>query len=197
MSVPVLALWLIGLGIDMLWSRPRTPRDNAKVERMQATTGRWVEIEKCTTAQRLQEKLDEAALIQRESYPVKRLGTQSRKAAYPQLWTNSRLYSPASFDPQRVYHYLSGIDFVRKVNQSGTFNFFNQNVYAGLVHKGSTLSVRFDLEQQRFNLRDESGRIIATLQADNFSSQHIVSLTVNSYRYVKCHNFVSPTITKT
>src|SRR3954468_9301443 len=40
-SVPELALWLIGLGIEVVWNRPRTPKDNAKVERMQATTSRW------------------------------------------------------------------------------------------------------------------------------------------------------------
>ena len=129
-SVPVLALWLTGLGIDMVWSRPRSPGDTAKVERMQATTGRWVELEKCTTAQLLQQKLDAAAVIQRESYPVKRLGAQSRKQAYPQLWANSRIYSPASFELQRVYQSLSGIDFVRRANNSGPFNFFNQNGYA-------------------------------------------------------------------
>src|SRR3954468_7857520 len=40
-SIPELALWLTGLGIEVIWNRPRTPKDNAKVERMQATTSRW------------------------------------------------------------------------------------------------------------------------------------------------------------
>ena len=39
-SVPVLALWLIGLGVEVIWNPPRSPRANAKVERMQGTTSR-------------------------------------------------------------------------------------------------------------------------------------------------------------
>jgi transposase InsO family protein len=38
--VPVLSLWLIGLGIDVLWNRPYQATDNAKVERMQGTMRR-------------------------------------------------------------------------------------------------------------------------------------------------------------
>ena len=186
MSVPVLALWLIGVGIEMVWSRPRTPRDNATVERMQATTSRWVEVEKCSSCQELQQKLDEAAVLQREKYPVKRLKAQSRKQVYPELWTNNRGYSPASFELPRVYQYLSKLVFVRKVNNDGTFNFFNQNVYVGWAHRGKTLSLHFDLPHQHFNISDDKGHIIATLQADNFSAEHIVNLTVSTYQYVKC-----------
>ena len=32
-SIPELGLWLIGLGIEVVWNRPRTPKDNATVER--------------------------------------------------------------------------------------------------------------------------------------------------------------------
>src|SRR5437867_5557619 len=46
-SVPELALWLCGLGVGVIWNPPRSPRDNAKVERMQGTTAAWAEVEKC------------------------------------------------------------------------------------------------------------------------------------------------------
>lgn len=55
-SVPVLALWLIAYGVPVIWNRPRKPTDNAKVERMQGTSGRWVEPEKCNSLIELQKR---------------------------------------------------------------------------------------------------------------------------------------------
>src|SRR3954471_11276520 len=83
-SIPELALWLTGSGIEVRWNRPRTPKDNAKLERMQATTSR-----NCTE---LQAKLDRAAIVQRERYQLRRVGPKSSKELYPELWTNSRTY---------------------------------------------------------------------------------------------------------
>jgi hypothetical protein len=58
----------------MIWNRPYHPRDNPKVERMQRTISRWVEIEKCATSTNLQTSLDEAAHIQREKVSGKAFG---------------------------------------------------------------------------------------------------------------------------
>ena len=44
--IPPLALWLIGLGIQVIWNRPGTPQDNAKVERSQGVMARWTEYAK-------------------------------------------------------------------------------------------------------------------------------------------------------
>jgi len=104
-SVPELALWLTGLGVEVVWNRPRTPKDNAKVERMQATTSRWTEAEQYYSDSELQSKLDRAAEVQREHYQVKRLGAKSRKELYPELWSNSRTYSHAAFDVSRVGYF--------------------------------------------------------------------------------------------
>src|SRR3954454_410327 len=76
-SIPELALWLTGLGIEVIWNRPRTPKDNAKVERMQATTSRWTEVEQCYSCSELQTKLDQAATIHGEQFQVRRLGAKS------------------------------------------------------------------------------------------------------------------------
>src|SRR3954464_1033684 len=131
-SIPELALWLTGLGIEVIWNRPRTPKDNAKVERMQATTSRWTEVEQCYSCSELQTKLDRAATIQREQYQLRRLGQKSRKELYPDIWTTSGALNPqAAFDVNRVYTYLSQLRVVRKVNKGGVFNFYAQRVYVG------------------------------------------------------------------
>lgn len=55
--IPPLALWLIGLGIKVIWNRPATPQDNAKVERSQGVMGRWTEYTKCKDTFELQDRL--------------------------------------------------------------------------------------------------------------------------------------------
>jgi hypothetical protein len=184
-SIPELALWLTGLGIEVIWNRPRTPKDNAKVERMQATTSRWTEAQQCYSCSELQTKLDRAATIQREQYKVRRLGAKSRKELYPDLWTNSRAYNPqTAFDVNRVTAYLSQLSFVRKVNKGGVFNFYAQRVYVGHAHSNKTLCIRYDLDSQRFGLTDQTNTIIGYIQADNFSQEHLLGLSVCQDRYI-------------
>jgi transposase InsO family protein len=56
----VLALWLIGLGIDITWNRPRRPQENGVVERSQGTGKRWAEPGSCDSVAQLQGQVDEA-----------------------------------------------------------------------------------------------------------------------------------------
>jgi hypothetical protein len=185
-SIPELALWLTGLGIEVIWNRPRTPKDNAKVERMQATTSRWAEVEQCYDCSELQTRLNRAAQVQREHYQLRRLGRKSRKELYPELWTNSRAYNhQTAFDVNRVTTYLSQLSFVRKVNKKGVFNFYAQRVYVGYSHNNKTLSLRYDTDSNRFRLTDESNTTIGYIQADNFSQEHILGLSVCQNRYIR------------
>lgn len=183
-SIPELALWLIGLGIEVIWNRPRTPKDNAKVERMQATTSRWTEVEQCYSCSELQAKLDKAAVIQREHYQLRRSGQKSRQELYPELWSNSIKYSQTVFDSSRISTYLTGITFVRKVNKGGVFNFYAQRVYVGHTHQGKTLRLRYDSVNNSFILIDQLNTTIGYIQADNFSAEHVLNLSVCQNRYI-------------
>jgi hypothetical protein len=184
-SVPELGLWLIGLGIEVVWNRPRSPKDNATVERMQATTSRWAEVEQCADCTELQTKLDKAATIQRERYQVRRLGAKNRKDVYSELWSNNRAYSgKQTFDISRVYTYLSQVSFKRKTNKIGAFNFYAQRVYAGSMHINQALCLRYDIDRNCFCLTDQNNVTIGYIQADNFSAENILNLNVCQNRYI-------------
>jgi len=186
-SIPELALWLIGLGIEVVWNRPRSPKDNATVERMQSTTSRWAEVEQCADCKVLQTKLDKAATLQRERYQVRRLGAKSRKEVYPELWSNSRAYSgKGAFDISRVYTYLSQVRFTRNTNKTGAFTFYAQRVYVGCNHIHQTLCLQYDAQSNRFCLTDQTNATIGYIQADNFSAANIWSLNVCQNRYLTC-----------
>jgi hypothetical protein len=197
-SVPALALWLIALGIQVIWNRPRSPKDNPKVERMQATSSRWAEIEQCNSCTELQSRLDKAARVQTEQYPLRRMGNKNRKELYPALYNNSRTWSSNAFDLGRVQQYLSSkVTFVRKVSKGGTINFYAQSVYLGIRYKNSYAYLHYDAPLNHFRVEDESRTLIGWFTADNFNMENVLNLAVCQYRSLKCSNFVSQPVAQT
>src|SRR4051812_35791675 len=66
-----LGLWLIGLGIGMIWNTARRPQENGVVERSQGTGNRWCEPATCPSAAALQARLEEMDRLYREAYPYR------------------------------------------------------------------------------------------------------------------------------
>jgi hypothetical protein len=88
---PEMALWLIGLGIGMLWIPPACPQHNGVVERGQGTGQSWCEPQTCGDADELQRRCDEMDQRQRQRYPYR--GGRSRMEVYPGLAHSGRKYS--------------------------------------------------------------------------------------------------------
>jgi hypothetical protein len=144
---PVLALWLIGYDIDMIWNKPYCPQMNGVVEKMQDTSQRWAEIETALSYQDLQEKLDKQALIQRQHFPVSRLAQQTRLQAFPNLEKSNRQWIPENFNCQRVYDFLAQKTFSRKVSIAGQLNHCGQKI-SGLAQFKEKI-VQIKLEPQK------------------------------------------------
>ena len=53
-----LALWLIGLGVEMIRNTPNCPQENGVVERSQGTGNRWCEPWTCEATTELQSRLE-------------------------------------------------------------------------------------------------------------------------------------------
>lgn len=84
--VPIMSLWLIAWGIRPILNRPGSPQHNAHVESNQGTSRRWAEVEKCDTLEQMQRQLDEACQFQRDTYRVRRIGNESRKNVFANLY---------------------------------------------------------------------------------------------------------------
>src|SRR5438067_7467030 len=104
----VLALWLVGLGVDLIFNPPRQPQYNGVVEKSQDTGQRWCEPHTCQTVGYLQARLDEMDGLQREEYPS--LQGRSRTQVFPELRQASRPYTGAweegAWDLRRAQDYL-------------------------------------------------------------------------------------------
>jgi hypothetical protein len=177
-SVPELALWLIGLGIAVVWSRVRTPKDNASVERMQRTTAAWAAPQECNSLQEVQHRLTAVAQLQREKYTLRRNKGKTRRQLYACLWRNRRTYQSRGFAIEKVYAYLQHLLFVRRVSKSGSFTFYSQSVYIGTSYKNQDLVIEWYKPKSCWKLATLDGKGLGYFAGDNFSSSAIKKLKV-------------------
>ncbi len=175
---PALALWLIGLGIDMIWNDPCCPQQNGVVERSQGTAKRWAEPHTCGSAAELQTRLDEDDVLQRERYPLAQ--GRSRWALFPGLAYSGRRYREGDearvWSLQRVCDHLAEYAVARQVDRQGKVSVYNRNLYVGVVHGGKQVCVQFDPEQKQWLISDSTGQQLRTQPAPEISVRAIRSL---------------------
>ena len=180
-----LALWLIGLGVEMTWNTPNRPQENGVVERSQGTADRWCEPWTCDSPEELQARLERMDRIQREVYPYR--GRLSRLACHPGLAHSGRPYAPESeaslWDWGRVAAHLSGRVAIRRVNPNGMVSIYNRGRYVGKVHRGKEVYVTFDPETNEWVFSDPSGRELRHKPADEISPERIIALDVVDRRW--------------
>jgi hypothetical protein len=176
-ATPALALWLIAMDVDMIWNKPYTPTQNAKVERMQGTSSRWVEIHNCTDIRMLQARLDAEAIVQRTKLIVRRLNNQTRSAAFPEIQTSRRVFDSTTFDVQRVYRFLATKTYIRKVSANGVLAFYGQKFNIGLKNKSRMVEIKLNIATISWDFYDNQ-TLVATKHATHLSEENVRNLSV-------------------
>ena len=173
-------LWLIGLGVELLWNPPRRPEKNGVVERSQGTIWRWVVPGTCRDAQQLQQRLDRGVAFQREVYPA--IDGKSRSEAYPQLAAGGRPYDPTreaqQWQLERVCGWLEQGTWRRLVDKAGKISLDNRGYQAGERRAGQWVSVRFDGSTKAWVLLEPGGQEIKRYAAEEITAERIVALDV-------------------
>lgn len=175
--VSMMSLWLKAWGIIPVLNRPRRPTDNPKVERAQGTTSRWAEVGKCANLTVLQQQLDEACLIQREKYPVLRLGKVTRAELFQSLEAKTRPFSQATFDEAKAYEHLSKLVMPRKVAENGMIVIYDKTFSVGAEHKRKTVFVKAKPDMPQWTVLDEKANIIKVLADPRFEREQLFNLT--------------------
>ncbi len=176
--IPIMSLWLVAWGITPILNRPRRPQDNAKVESNQGTVSRWAEVYKCQSLEQMQQCLDDACTLQRDLFPVKRIGKATRKDVYKDLYSVARPFNEAIFDEQKAYRYLAQAVYPRKVSNGGTTAVYNKPFQVGAAHKGKTVFVKFDPNNVAWLFFDQHGNLLKAIPDPRFSRQNLFNLTV-------------------
>jgi hypothetical protein len=175
-----LALWLIGLGIDMHWNTPRRPQENGVIERSQGLAAAWAEPGRCDNVRQLQRRLNSEDRVQREAYPYRK--KQSRLAVFPELRFSGRAYSQGweqrHWDWQRVLDHMSGYCVRRRVDQCGKIGLYHDKLYVGTLHKGCDVHLQFDPERLEWLVSDDQGRQLRAVPAAAWTRDAVRRLRV-------------------
>jgi hypothetical protein len=183
---PDLALWLLGLDIDLLWNRPRHSQGNAVIERAHGVCQRWVEPTACPNREALQARLDWATTIQRERYPA--VAGQSRWAAYPALATGGRPNDPdqeaALWQEQRVWRWLAARVWTRRVDKVGRISLANRPLAVGRTWARQEVTVRLEVtaDGPQWVIHDAQGQRLRQHPAPELGRERIRTLDVTRKR---------------
>jgi hypothetical protein len=179
-----LALWLIGLGVQVWWNDPRRPQQNGVVERAQGTGKRWAEPETAADAAELQARVDRQDGIQREKYPYRE--KKSRIEWFAKLRHSGRAYSKEGesglWQWSHVVAHVGEECVRRKVDQKGQISIYNRNHYVGVKHRQRQVEVMFDGETCHWVIADEHGHILKEVVAEELRAERILALEVTCRR---------------
>jgi hypothetical protein len=180
-----LALWLIGLGVEVVWNPARRPQHNGVVERSQGTAKRWAEPHTCATVKELQQRLESMDRIQREEYPS--LEGRRRYAVFPQLTHSGREYGAAwerkHWDLEKVSAHVAEYTVPRRVDQKGFVSLYNRNYYVGEKYRGRIVYGMLDPEAREWIFADDKGQQLRCRPAEQMTRERIVSLNVTKRRH--------------
>ena len=159
-TIPLLSLWLIGLGIQVIFNRPATPTDNSKVERMQGVTNNWASPTHCMNECQMQKSLDYNIDLQRNDFKLRRHENKTRSQLYPELTEPYQVYQEDKFDMQLVYQSLAKGYWQRLVSKNGQIYFYDQRFYLGRTYQKQTVQIQFDLDKSTWAVSDTNGQLI-------------------------------------
>lgn len=159
-GLPPLALWLIGLGIDVIWNRPRTPQQNAKVERGQRTLSNWIEFSKITTTDQLQKEVYDKAKFYFEQFRDRRQANTTYLERHPGLKHSGRAFDLVTFDEQRVADFVARGKWIRVVSKNGQVTIAGNRFNAGMKRSGQKVWLAFCAKEKVWIITTSSGEEI-------------------------------------
>jgi hypothetical protein len=178
-----LALWLVSLGIDVVFNRPYTPQQNGSVECTQRISGRWANPRACANANALQQALDQVASDHVFVLRQRKNRDQTRLEQYPDLLNNARKYDPEKIDPDRVKQYLLQFRWSRKVYGNGRISIFGKTCTIGAKYKHQQVIISLDPQSNAWQVTLTNGKAIKKLLEMDLSKKAIADLTVFSKNF--------------
>jgi transposase len=176
-----MALWLIGLGIEVVWIPPACPQQNGVVERSQGIGQNWAEPQTCSDALELQQRCDKLDRRQREHYPHR--DGHSRMQVYPSLAHSGRKYSSRQeakhWDASLVWTVLAERVVKRRVDCTGKVSVYGRGRYVGKPYVGTQVYVSLDPLGPTWVIANEAGQQLRTQAAEELAAERIRSLTVS------------------
>lgn len=178
-----LAIWLVSLGIELIFNRPYSPQQNGSVECTQRISHNWANPRQCHSPAQLQQALDLVAKEHTQVYRIRLKGDLTRAQLYPELFTNPRKYLPTQIDPAKAKNYLLQFRWNRKAYGNGRIGIFNQFVLVGLKYSNQQVLISIDPISFEWIIALPNGKVIRTMPPLDLSHDRIADLTVFSMNF--------------
>lgn len=194
-------LWLVGLGITHILSRPRRPTDQPHVERQHRSQGDFVwKDQTFERIDQLQQALDQQCQCYNREYPSQAAHCHGAPPleVFPSAITTGRPYHPDIewdiFDLKRVDAFLAQFVWTRKVACNGTVHIADDYYTLGKAWKTQFVSVHFLADSRSFSFEDAHGALIKVLPAQNFEKGQIIGTIPVHFPLTAGFQFALPSI---
>ena len=183
-----LALWLIGLGITLVWNPPNRPTANGKIERFNGLIDTWGDPRRCASWQAWQACITWLVQMQSAVYPS--IQGQSRLQAFPALRSvdRARRYracrEAAEWHLDYVTQFLATLRCPRKVDSSGKISIYGHNYKVGKRFVRQIVWLRFDPTHSNWLVQDSGGVTVKHLPANEITADGIRNLRVGVYKHM-------------
>ena len=169
-----LHLWLIALGVDLSFSRPRMPTDQAISERShQLWAKQCLEGQTFSSWQHLFEALNDRRRFLNQRMPCVSINNQPPLIAFPGATHSGRPYRPEYeheiLDLSRVWQYLAKGQYFRRISSAGTFTIGGQQYYLDYTLAGQQIELSFDPDLVAFSCHNEASEWLAHIPISGIS----------------------------
>ncbi|GAB4504834.1 MAG: hypothetical protein Fur0043_18280 [Anaerolineales bacterium] len=175
------SVWLAGLGIRHVTSRPARPTDQAEMERSHRTLAELAWKDSVfDDVSALQEAIDREHVFYNEHYPAQagECRGQPPLQAFPHARQSGRPFQPEQewvlFDLQRAYPFVSAYTAIRQAAKNGAVCLLDHQYSVGARYAGQTVTAQFVPEQGVFRFRTAQGEFIRDLPARGLSKEDIL-----------------------
>jgi hypothetical protein len=183
-SFPTLfTLWLVGLGIAHVLSRPHRPTDQPQIERNHRTQGDFVWNDQTFDhLELLQRALDHHRQLYNEQYPSEAAHCHGLPplSVFPTAYSTGRPYHPNlewdMLDLNRVDAFLTERIWTRKVAINGTVHLGDHYYILGRIWKSQPVSIRFLPGSRSFRFQAKDGSLILASPALGLEKEHLIGL---------------------
>jgi transposase len=189
-----LHLWLIALGVELVFGRFAQPTDQAEVERMhQLMTNQSLVGSSFASLTSLQAQLDQDLAFVNTALPCRSLADRPPLALHPQAAQPRRWYQPEAerqlLDLKRVYVYLAQGRWFRRVSHNGWIALGGYRYKVGAPWAKQQVEITFDPAEALFRVNAPAGNLIRSFSPKGLSAEALMGeaaplLTLPSFQLV-------------
>lgn len=175
-------LWLISLGLDLIFSRKFRPTDQAIVERSHQTmSAQALQGHHYDTLLDLHRFCDKRRRALNFHLPCQSTNNTPPIVAYPKARLSAKYYQwnaeKEMIQLERIYQYLKQGIWIRKVNKSKTCHLGGQWYYLKSATIHSKVTITFCSDIQKLIFKDTNGQLIDRQNIKGITHQYLMGNT--------------------